>query len=304
MVRWLTTAWIGALGLVSVGLAADPNTIWIEDFNNAKQTARQQGKDLLIWFTGSDWCIWCKRLDAEVLSQPAFQQKFVKDFVPVRLDFPKFLQQPEGLKTQNAQLKATFKEKYKFTGYPTIYLADAKGVPYAQTGYQEGGAEKYVQYLTFLRKARNMIDPGSEWIEDFRVALAKADTLHKDLLLFFTGSDWCPWCIKLDSQVLSKEPFKKAAAKEFVFVKLDYPRTKPQDPVIKAQNQKLNDLFSEKFKLEGFPTIYLANPQGIPYAQTGFNDMGPEAYVKNLSKLRSEHLKESQKAAADPNGRG
>ena len=93
-----------------------------------------------------------------------------------------------------------------------------------------------------------------------------------------------------------------AAAKEFVFVKLDFLRTKPQDPVIKAQNQKLNDLFTSKFKFEGFPTIYLAEPNGIPYAQTGYNEMGPKAYAENLSKLRVEHLNQIRKLDTVPNG--
>ena len=132
--------------------------------------------------------------------------------------------------------------------------------------------------------------------------MAKADYLQTDLLLLFTGSDWCPWCIKLDKQVLSKEPFKKEAAKEFIFVKLDFPRTKPQDPVIRAQNQRLNDLFISKFRLEGFPTIYLAEPNGVPYAQTGYKEMGPKAYAENLSRLRIEHLNQIRKADAAPNG--
>jgi len=301
MVRQLTIACVGILGLACTGLCTEPNTVWIEEFNVAKQAARQQGKDLLILFTGSDWCPWCKRLEAEVLSQEAFKNQIPKGFVLVKLDFPRTKDQPVAVKKQNEQLKATFEEKYKFGGYPNIYLADANGIPYVQMGYEEGGADKYLQYLSFLRKARNMVDPGSEWIEDFQVALAKADYLQKDLLMLFTGSDWCPYCTRLDNQVLSKDVFRKGASKEFIFVKLDYPRTRPQDPRIKAQNQMLNNLFTSKFDLQGFPTIYLADPKGIPYAQTGLSDMDAKQYAQHLHKLRGDHLKAGYKVRNDPN---
>jgi len=301
MVRTWMVAGVLALGLTGMGSSAEPNAVWVEDVKAAKQTARQQRKDLLILFTGSDWCPWCKRLDAEVLSQRAFAETIPQDYVLLKLDFPRTTPQPAALRRQNEQLLSVFKEKYRFSGYPTIYLADANGVPYAQSGYEEGGAEKVVQYLTFLRTAKNIVDPGATWIEDFRVALAKAQGLQRHLLILFTGSDWCPYCMRLDKQVLSTETFKKEASKDFIFLKLDFPRTTPQDALIRAQNKKLDEFFTSKFGLQGYPTIYLADPTGIPYAQTGLNDMGPKAYVENLRRLRTEHIKELQKAAAEPN---
>lgn len=148
------------------------------------------------------------------------------------------------------------------------------------------------------------MDPGAAWIEDFRVGLAKAEGLQRHLLIFFTGSDWCPYCIRLDKQVLSTEAFKKETSKDFIFVKLDFPRTTPQDPGIRAQNQRLSELFSKRFNLQGYPTIYLADPTGTPYAQTGLNDLGPKAYVEDLRRLKADHIEEVRKATDAPNGRG
>jgi protein disulfide-isomerase len=144
-------------------------------------------------------------------------------------------------------------------------------------------------------------EPNAIWIEDFTVARQAAQQHGKDLLILFTGSDWCPYCTKLDDQILSREPFKREAAKEFIFVRLDYPRTRPQDPAIKAQNQKLGDLYSSRFNLQGFPTIYLADPNGAPYAQTGLNEMGPGQYAEQLHAIRAEHLKAKRPAGGDPN---
>src|SRR5690606_39049977 len=65
-----------------------PKAKWITDWEAARATAGEQGKDLLIDFTGSDWCIWCQRLSAEVFEQEQFVETAPKDFVLVELDFP------------------------------------------------------------------------------------------------------------------------------------------------------------------------------------------------------------------------
>ena len=134
---------------------------WTEDFAKAQKTAAAEGKDLLIVFTGSDWCGWCIRLQKEVFTKDAFKDDAPKHFVLVELDFPQQKEQADELKKQNAELQ----EKFGIEGFPTIVLADAKGRPYAKTGYQEGGPEKYVKHLAELRKVR----------EDRDEAMKKAD---------------------------------------------------------------------------------------------------------------------------------
>ena len=59
-------------------------------------------------------------------------------------------------------------------------------------------------------------------------AVEAARTDKKDILVDFTGSDWCGWCIKLHDEVFSQEAWKKAAAGKYVFVELDFPRKKEQ----------------------------------------------------------------------------
>ncbi len=131
--------------------------------------------------------------------------------------------------------------------------------------------------------AANLVIADDEgWMEDFEAAKAKASAEGKDLLIDFTGSDWCGWCIKLKSEVFDQEAFKTAAPKIFVLVELDYPQQKPQSDAIKAQNQKLQG----EFGIEGFPTIYLTDAQGRPYARTGYQAGGPEKYLEHLAELQ------------------
>ena len=130
-------------------IAADAE--WIQDMAAAKELAAKSKKDLLMDFTGSDWCGWCIKLDEEVFSKDAFKNVVPNDFVLVKLDYPKDESKvtPE-IKTQNEGLQ----KQYAVGGYPTIILADANGRPYAKTGYQEGGPEKYVEHLATLRQAK------------------------------------------------------------------------------------------------------------------------------------------------------
>ncbi|RYD60467.1 MAG: thioredoxin family protein [Verrucomicrobiaceae bacterium] len=121
---------------------------WETDFELAKQRAKDEKKDLLVDFTGTDWCGWCIKLKKEVFDQPAFQEYAKKHLIMVELDFPRKKVLPEKLKEQNKELA----EKYEIQGYPTILLLNSKGREVARTGYQEGGPDKYIDHLKSLLK--------------------------------------------------------------------------------------------------------------------------------------------------------
>src|SRR5687767_6717334 len=89
------------------------------------------------------------------------------------------------------------------------------------------------------------------WDDDYEKALAKAKAENKMVLLDFTGSDWCGWCIKLDKEVFSKKEFKDYAKENLVLVEVDFPQGKNQSKKLKEQNAKLK----QEFGVRGFPTI-------------------------------------------------
>lgn len=122
----------------------DSTTIsWITDFEAAKATAEAEGKHLLINWTGSDWCGWCKRLDREVFTTPEFVEFANENLVCVKLDFPRRTPQPEAERKQNQKLLA----QYRVRGFPTIFLAQPDGKVLLRTGYRPGGAPGYVAHL-------------------------------------------------------------------------------------------------------------------------------------------------------------
>lgn len=142
-------------GMFLTSIAAAQDDLWLQDFAAAKAKAKAENKHLLLDFTGSDWCIWCKRLDGEVFSTDAFKQAAPKDFILVKLDYPN----DESLvtaevKEQNARLQT----EYAVEGYPTVLLTDADGRPFAKTGYQPGGAEAYLPHLAELKQQKTTYD--------------------------------------------------------------------------------------------------------------------------------------------------
>ena len=121
------------------------------------------------------------------------------------------------------------------------------------------------------------------WSTDYEASIAQAAASKKAILLEFTGSDWCPPCMKQNKDVFEQAAFEDYAKDKLVLVKLDFPRRKEQDPAIKERNQKL----STQYGVEGFPTIILLSPEGKELArQVGYGGGGVPGFIdwakKNL----------------------
>lgn len=159
-------------------------------------------------------------------------------------------------------------------------------VPHARIRSWTSRPMKY-SFLTALALCSSFMPlaaaDGSQWMTDYAAAKKKAADAKKDLLLEFTRSDWCSRCMELSKEVFSKDAFTTGAEAKFVLVALDFPRdeSKLRDG-IKEQNAEL----ARQYGIEEFPTIVLTDAEGRPYAQTGYEPGGPEAYLKHLDELQ------------------
>ncbi|HEU0208068.1 MAG TPA: thioredoxin family protein [Candidatus Udaeobacter sp.] len=123
----------------------------------------------------------------------------------------------------------------------------------------------------------------SVWLNDYKKAQDEAKANKKLLLLNFTGSDWCGWCIKFDKEVWSQPQFKDYARDNLVLLELDFPRRKDQSAEVKKQNLQL----AQQYEVLGFPTIVVLNSDGQKLWQfDGYFPGGPEAFIAQLQKLR------------------
>ena len=134
--------------------------------------------------------------------------------------------------------------------------------------------------VTYLGLASGLF-ASEGWMTDFEAAQAKAKAENKPMLLDFTGSDWCGWCIKLDEEVFSQTAFSQYAAAELVLVEIDFPRRTDQPAKLKAQNEAL----AQKYGIRGFPTILVLSPEGELIEKTGYRRGGPRAYVAHIKEI-------------------
>ena len=139
---------IGLLALCALLQAGAAEAKWLTDLPKAQAQAKKENKQVLMDFTGSDWCGWCIKLDKEVFGTKQFAEYATKNLVLVKLDFPRKVQQSEALKKANAALK----EQFTIEGFPTLIALKGDGTElWRQVGYMEGGPKAWTEKLASLK---------------------------------------------------------------------------------------------------------------------------------------------------------
>lgn len=115
------------------------------------------------------------------------------------------------------------------------------------------------------------------WTTSWDTAVAESKATGKPILVDFTGSNWCGWCKKLKAEVFDKAEFKTWAKSHVVLLEADFPEPNNLAPALKAQNEKL----SQKYAIEGYPTILFVNAAGEELGRYGYDEGGPAVWTKN-----------------------
>jgi len=163
----------------------------------------------------------------------------------------------------------------------TIRLVDGKVV--SQTGATADYATSAAPRSGPAASSRPTSGPGlnGEWTTDYQSAMNAANGSGREVLLFFTGSDWCGWCKRLEAEVLDTEEFKTYASGNLVLVTLDFPRRIAQSDFTKRRNREL----AQKYGIEGYPTIVVLNDSGEEVGRLGYQPGGPGPFIKKLRKM-------------------
>ncbi len=126
------------------------------------------------------------------------------------------------------------------------------------------------------------------WHTDVNKAAELSMKSKKPMLLFFTGSDWCGWCIRLQKEVMKTPEFYTWAKENVVLVELDFPRRTPQTPEIVKQNMDLQQMF----QVRGYPTVWFVKPTKVDdkvsferLGSTGYVAGGPTAWLTGANQI-------------------
>lgn len=131
-----------------------------------------------------------------------------------------------------------------------------------------------------------LLQADESWLTDYDQAVKKAKEVGKPILVDFTGSDWCGWCIKLKKEVFNTPEFAEWAKEKVVLLELDFPKKKSQSAEEKAKNAKL----AKQYKIEGYPTILFLDASGEEVRElgrSGYLKGGPKVWTENANQFLS-----------------
>lgn len=144
-----------------------------------------------------------------------------------------------------------------------------------------GTTSSYIQAADTTQESNRHSTSPLNWLTNIETAKQEAKAQNKPLLLYFTGSDWCIWCQKMDGEVFDSAEFHNDFAQKLVFVELDFPQKKKLDAATKAQNEKL----ANEYNIQAFPTVLILNPDGKLMATLHYEEGGVQAFSKKLEKV-------------------
>lgn len=133
----------------------------------------------------------------------------------------------------------------------------------------------YITLLIVLGSLTTQAQEGLTWRTNINEAINVSKTENKPLFLFFTGSDWCGWCIRLQNEVFKTPEFISWAKEKVVLVELDFPRRTPQSDELKMQNNQLQQFFA----IRGYPSVRIVKAGAPIDGKTSFELLGETGYV-------------------------
>ena len=122
------------------------------------------------------------------------------------------------------------------------------------------------------------------WEHDLETAKTRASREGKNILLVFSGSDWCIPCMKLEREIWDSEEFKKDSEEHFVLLRADFPKRKANK--LSEKQQEENNHLAELYNKQGlFPMVAILDKEGKMLGTTGYKSISPKEYIAMLHSL-------------------
>ncbi len=272
MFKGLAHPWSCFFVLIAPAVAAVPGgSGFLDDYEDAVKRADKAALPIVVEFSRSDACETCQALDKDVFRSSQFRTWSKKAAIFVTVDFPERKVLSSKTRTQNDELK----ERFKVEKFPTVVVLTSDGKEAGRLAYENG--EEPDAWMTKLIKIVDEASGSGVWITDFERAKKLSKATNRPILADFTGSDWCSWCIKLKKEVFDTDEFREWARKNVVLVEFDFPRRSELPVEVAEQNEKLK----KEYGIQGFPTILFLDHKGRVLGKYGYDQGGPENWIKN-----------------------
>lgn len=124
----------------------------------------------------------------------------------------------------------------------------------------------------------------AEWLTDFEQAKRIAAEKNENILLNFSGSDWCAPCMRMKKEIFNSGAFTAYAPEHLVLLNADFPRNKKNK--LSREQELKNDSLAERYNPKGkFPFTLLLNASGqVIKAWDGFPNLTAAAFVEQIKK--------------------
>lgn len=124
---------------------------WDENYEEGKALAEKSGKLVLLAFSGSDWCGWCKKMEKDIYSDPKFISEAKKRYVLLMIDSPRDKSILSSLaEKQNPELT----QKFGVRGFPSTVVVRPSGEEVRRFGgYQSCGVDGFLEALAEVAEA-------------------------------------------------------------------------------------------------------------------------------------------------------
>ncbi|MBF4473471.1 MULTISPECIES: thioredoxin family protein [Flavobacterium] len=133
--------------------------------------------------------------------------------------------------------------------------------------------------ICFLFLSTTVFGYSQNWSANFEDAKMKAEKENKNILLVFSGSDWCGPCMRLEKIVWKSQEFQTEADNNWVIYRADFPRKKINQ--LSPERAESNNKLAEKYNKHGsFPLVLLLDKKGKIIGTTGFKNASASEYIK------------------------
>ena len=128
-----------------------------------------------------------------------------------------------------------------------------------------------------------------KWETNFEIAKARSEKEGKNIILVFSGSDWCIPCMKLEKNIWESADFIEYSNSHYILLRADYPKKKAN--VLNKEQQTQNDRIAEIYNKEGlFPFVLVLDKSGKVLGATGYKNVSPKEYISMLHSLEKNKL--------------